>query len=124
AARPPAVRALPVPGGARAAPRPERRRWRRGGRGGRVAGRLRGPAGPGGRDAAAGGTGRGRVDPRHSGGSGEAGHGSVRARLAGAGGRENACQPLRGIEGPEKTLAADGTKEAAATLPPARQRVL
>src|SRR3546814_5165535 len=26
--------------------------------------------------------------------------------MAGAGGRGNACQPLRGIEGPEKTLAA------------------
>src|SRR3546814_9352970 len=50
--------------------------------------------------------GRGRVDPGHSGGAGEAWLGSCRARLAGAGGRGNACQPLRGIEGPEKTLAA------------------
>src|SRR3546814_17543880 len=47
-----------------------------------------------------------------------AGLGSCRARLAGAGGRGNACQPLRGIEGPEKTLAATETEIPATPFHP------
>src|SRR3546814_1358458 len=118
AAMPAHAAAFRVPGGDRAAARPDCRRWRRRGRGGRAAGGLRGTAASRRRDAAAGGAGRGRVDPGHSGGAGEAGLGSCRARLAGAGGRGNACQPLRGIEGPEKTLAATETAVPATPFHP------
>src|SRR5690606_9614531 len=112
---------LRVPRRDRAATRPDRRRWRRGGRGSRAAGGLRGIAAARGRDAAAGGAGRGRVDPRRSGGSGEAGLRERGARLAGAGGRGAACESVRRAEGPEEALAAR-TTEASNPLPPGGKR--